>query len=226
MTKTNWQDRGTGEIRSTDISGLQEAVGKIEESIGIDSIAETNIPLTEVYISDGDRYRIFQAPIGKRNWTLSPALIIKKNGVVISTGFEIDYGGGAIILNVNDSALNSYTVDATYTKKIDGKQLSTEDFTTGQKIELVNLRIALTSLEYSELSSIASGIDGEGIYTIITWKRKDNTVYAMSTLLDTSPSYNQVKIEYYNDAGTTIIKTILWNITYDENEFPYTRMVV
>ena len=118
MAKTNWQDPKSGEIRSTHISGLQEAVGKIEESIGVKSVSETNIPLEEVFISNDDRYRIFQAPEGKRNWLLSPAPVIKKNGTVVKEGFEIDYGGGAIVLNANDAVANTYTADVTYTKPI------------------------------------------------------------------------------------------------------------
>ena len=115
MAKTNWQDPDSGEIRSPHISGLQEAVGKIEESIGINSKPGINIPLTEVFISNDDRYRIFQAPKGKRNWLPSPIPIIRRNGAIINSGFEVDYGGGAIVLNVNDTVANTYTVDATYT---------------------------------------------------------------------------------------------------------------
>jgi len=62
MSKTNWQDPGSSEIISPHISGLQEAVGKIEDVLGFQTVAETNVPLTEVYISDTDRYRIYQAP--------------------------------------------------------------------------------------------------------------------------------------------------------------------
>lgn len=119
MAKTNWQDPKTSEMRSTHVSGLQEAVGKLEESIGMESIFETNVPLTEVFISSDDRYRIFQAPEGKRNWTAEQAPVIKRNGVTISSGFEIDYGGGAIILNVNDTVENTYTADVKYIKKFD-----------------------------------------------------------------------------------------------------------
>ena len=114
MAKTNWQDPKTGEIISPQISGLQEAVGKLEDSIGMDTVSETDIPLTEVFISGEDRYRIFQAPEGKRNWVSSPAPVIKKNGVAISTGFVVDYGGGAIALSVNDMGGYTYTADATY----------------------------------------------------------------------------------------------------------------
>lgn len=115
MAKTNWKDPQTSEIRSPDISGLQDAVGKIEESIGINSAHEVDIPLSEVFISSDDRHRIFQAPKGKRNWLLSPTVVVKRNGAKITSGFELDHGGGAIILDVNDAVANTYTVDATHT---------------------------------------------------------------------------------------------------------------
>jgi len=80
-------------------------------------------------------------------------------------------------------------------------------------------------LKYSELSSIATNIDSEGIYKNIEWKRKDNTLYAKSTLIGTYP-YPQIKIDYYDEDGTTIVKTITWDLTYDDNDFPYIRTVI
>lgn len=117
MAKANWQDPKSSEIMSSHISGLQEAVGKLEESLGISSTAETGIVLSEVYISESDRYRIYQAPEGKRNWMSSPTPIIKKNGVEITTGFIIEYGGGAIVFTPALLSTDVVTVDATYTVK-------------------------------------------------------------------------------------------------------------
>ncbi len=131
MAKTNWQDPKTSEMRSTHVSGLQEAVGKLEESIGMESVFETNVPLTEVFISSDDRYRIFQAPEGKRNWTAEQPPVIKRNGVTISSGFEIDYGGGAIVLNVNDTVANTYTADVTYIKQTEISSIKTQRFVVG-----------------------------------------------------------------------------------------------
>ena len=117
MAKTNWQDPKSSEIISPHISGLQEAVGKLEESLGISSTAETGIALSEVYISESDRYRIFQAPEGQRNWLSSPAPVIKKNGVIITTGFIIEYGGGAVVFTTPLLSTDIVTADATYTVK-------------------------------------------------------------------------------------------------------------
>ena len=136
MAKTNWQDPSSGEILSTHISGLQEAVGKIEKSIGIETVSETSIPLSEVFISNDDRCRIYQAPDNKRNWVISPAPIIKKNGTIISSDFVIDYGGGAVIFTTPILESDVITVDATYTTAFEGKQLSTEDYSTEEKHKL------------------------------------------------------------------------------------------
>jgi hypothetical protein len=116
MAKTNWQDPGSSEVRSTHISGLQDAVGKIEDVLDLKLQAETAVPLTEVYISELDRYRIYQAPAGKRNWASTPSPVIKKNGVVISSGFTIDYGGGAIIASPAATSTDTFTADVSYTK--------------------------------------------------------------------------------------------------------------
>lgn len=112
--KTNYQDPQTSEMRSTHISGAFEALGKLEDSIGMETVAETGIALTEVYISAEDRYRIYQAPAGKRNWVASPAPVIKKNGVVVTEGFTIDYAGGAIIASPSAISTDVFTADVTY----------------------------------------------------------------------------------------------------------------
>ena len=126
MPKTNWQDPGSSEVRSTHISGLQEAVGKIEDVLDMQLQAETGIGLSEVYISEQDRYRIFQAPEGKRNWASDPAPVIKKNGAVISSGFTIDYGGGAVIFSTPLSGTDTVTADFSRTKT-DGNKLAMLD---------------------------------------------------------------------------------------------------
>lgn len=81
-------------------------------------------------------------------------------------------------------------------------------------------------LKFSELSSYATNMDDEGIYKSIEWKRNDGTLYAKSTLLGTPPNYNQIKVDYYNDAGNLIIKTIIWSLLYDNNNFIYNKVVV
>jgi hypothetical protein len=97
--KTNWQDPKTSEIMSSHISGLQESVRKIEDVLGMSTQSESNVILSEVYVSELDRYRIYQAPEGLRNWLSLPTPIVKVNGTQVYDGFTIDYGGGAVIFD-------------------------------------------------------------------------------------------------------------------------------
>lgn len=132
--KTNYQDIQTDEIRSSQITGAYEALGKIEEILDMQLQAETGVLLTEVYISAQDRYRIYQAPVGKRNWAASQAPVIKKNGVVISSGFTIDYAGGAIIVSPSATADDVFTADASYTKAAGNKlDMHTAEIATHQE---------------------------------------------------------------------------------------------
>jgi len=111
--KTNWQDPGSDEIFSTHIAGLQEAVGKVETILDMRVVAVTDQALSELYITEADRYRIYQIA-GKRNWLANPVPIIKKNGEEITTGFTIDYGGGGVIFVPRLSPADAVSATFTY----------------------------------------------------------------------------------------------------------------
>lgn len=101
-----------------------------------------------------------------------------------------------------------------------------DENTAANLLNLINQNTSqLAEMTYQELSSYASNIDDNGAYKTVTWKRKNGTTYAVSALLGTAP-YTQVKIDYYNDLGTTIVKSITWDLTYDDNEFIYNKVVV
>lgn len=174
MAKTNWQDPKSSEIRSTHISGLQEAVGKLEESIGLETVAGTDIPLTEVFISNDDRCRIYQAPEGKRNWLISPAPVIKKNGVIITDDFEIDYGGGAVIFTTPILESDILTADATYTKKIDDKQL-----------EILSNKIDNLAGEGRTTQTVKGNADKIGNLSTLKTNAKSDLVNAINEVKDT-----------------------------------------
>ena len=123
----------------------------------------------------------------------------------------------------NKTIINNTLTSTSTTQALSARQGKTlKDDLDAHKAESVH---QYEELKYSELSSIATNIDSEGIYKNIEWKRKDNTIYAKSTLIGTYP-YPQIKIDYYDETGTTIIKTITWNLIYDDNDFPYTRTVI
>lgn len=113
--KTNWQDPVSGDIDSYLISGLQEAVGKMETILDMEVVAVADQALSEVFISDSDRYRIYQIA-GKRNWVADPAPVVKVNSTEVTTGFVIDYGGGAVVFSPRLTFEDAVTASFTYVK--------------------------------------------------------------------------------------------------------------
>lgn len=71
----------------------------------------------------------------------------------------------------------------------------------------------------SGLNEYGSAIDANGLYTIISYKRADGTLYMKSTLSnpDASLNYQTDTWQFYNAAGTTIMLTKTWTISYDAN---------
>lgn len=91
---------------------------------------------------------------------------------------------------------------------------------------LIEAQLKHDDLKYSELTVSATNRDVEDIYVNTEWKRKDNTTYAKSTLLGTSPKYNQIKVDYYDEEGLMVEKTITWALSYDDNDFIYKKEVI
>jgi hypothetical protein len=204
MAKTNWQDPGSSEVRSTHISGLQEAVGKIEDVLDLKLQAETAVPLTEVYISELDRYRIYQAPAGKRNWASTPSPVIKKNGVVISSGFTIDYGGGAIIVSPSATSTDTFTADVSYTKTADNALAAHKadgaSTTTKGHVQLNNTVTSTSTTQAATANAVKTAYD----------KGNHSHPYAPSTHTHTKSQVGLGNVENYRQArsaqGYTIVK--------------------
>jgi Phage tail-collar fibre protein len=61
-----------------------------------------------------------------------------------------------------------------------------------------------------------SGKDENGIFTIVEYKRADGTLYARSVLSGgTSPQYTTRTITYYDNDGTTVLRTDPYTLIYD-----------
>lgn len=77
------------------------------------------------------------------------------------------------------------------------------------------------------LNSTATNIDENGIYTVVTYKRQDGTLYMTSTLsnVNTDGNYLTCTIQEYNDVGTSITKTSVWTLTYDDKNKITTKVV-
>jgi len=60
--------------------------------------------------------------------------------------------------------------------------------------------------------------DADGIYQTIEWSRSDGTLYKDSILSVESDVYTQRTVRYYDTDGTTVLKTVVYDLTYDESE--------
>lgn len=102
MSRSPMYDPGTMEARVQWLAGLTEICNKLSGVLNMDTATFDGLTLQEVFISEDDRCRIYQAPLGNKLWLQTPAPVIKKNGITITPetdGFEIDYLGGSIAFN-------------------------------------------------------------------------------------------------------------------------------
>ena len=84
---------------SPPIGGMTNALALLSGTLGLGKSNVANETMTELYIDDSDRHRIYVVDVNKRGWLEVPSPVIKKNGAIITPvteGFEINYMGGSI----------------------------------------------------------------------------------------------------------------------------------
>lgn len=130
MANTPWVDRTSEEIMSHHVSGLQDAVKNIEQSLDMDTEAVSEHSMTLLADADGV-YRVAEA-IGKRNWLTAPAPVIEQyiseTWTTITEGFTVDYAGGAVIFN-DDQVGEQFRASFTRVKNTSGFQTHKLDYT-------------------------------------------------------------------------------------------------
>lgn len=119
MAKTVMQDPMTSEARSAWLAGVTEGLSKISDVLDMKTGTFENYEMSELFISETDRYRIYNLPLGNKVWVSDPEPVFKKNGVVITPvqdNFTIDYLGGSIAFEpfARLTADDVVTVDGTY----------------------------------------------------------------------------------------------------------------
>lgn len=92
--------------------------------------------------------------------------------------------------------------------KVDGKGLSTNDFTDIFKNQLSNFSV------------MSSNVDADGVYKTVEYKDKTGSLVFKTELLGESP-YEQIKLTAYSNG--VVKETQVWNLKYDENEFIYRK---
>lgn len=180
MANTNWVDKNGSEILSTHINGMQDSLKKLETALNMGTTTETNIAMTNI-----SNYRIYEAPVGKRNWVISPAPVVKKNGNTITTGFTIDYAGGALIFSPALTSSDVIKVDATYINNTStaNKYFWTEEKTVNagsNSFTLTNTVQSYMKLLIKDKTYVAEWLEG------IHWNRNGQVItLTESALLET-----------------------------------------
>lgn len=63
----------------------------------------------------------------------------------------------------------------------------------------------------------SSSPDASGVYLVVEYKRQDGTLYLLSTLSnpDTDLNYLTDTCQFFDAAGTTVVATQVYTLTYD-----------
>jgi len=68
-------------------------------------------------------------------------------------------------------------------------------------------------------SMVRDSVDDNGIFTVLTYKRADNSILKMSTLSGgTSPEYTTRTVQFYATDGITILNTVVYTLIYSNSE--------
>lgn len=204
MARSVMYDPGTMEARVQWLAGLTEICNKLSGVLDMDVGSFEDLTLPEVYISETDRCRIYQAPLGNKLWLQAPAPVIKKNGEIITpanNGFEIDYLGGSIAFNEEYVCQESDVITASASYIID-KSLVLDDVNT--KLSELATKTGSFQGSFDTLADLVSAVEvGEaGYYAIVqdgssifVWNAAESMWVDVYKQTDLSNYLNKTQIE-------------------------------
>lgn len=207
MAKIPMYDPLTSEARSPLIAGLTEACNKLSSILELGTEEAYDMPLSNIYITDSNKYSLYQAPLGNKLWLEVPAPIIRKNGIVITPEtdeFTIDYFGGSIKFDNNKQLEETdiITADFTYITDTSG---TLENIV--EKLEEIGLNANKFRGYYNDVTSAISSVKNPvgGDYFIVGGT--ENNIYIWnSTTKKWEPVYKQTDFSnYYNKSETNTL---------------------
>jgi hypothetical protein len=147
-----------------------------------------------------------------------------------NSGFIADSNGNELLrFTVTASAVNDFNITNAATTGI--PVLSVVGTDTNISMNLVSKGTGIIQANGQEIYHVKniyksgklniykSSKDGNGIFTVITYKRTDATNYMVATLSGgTSPKYTTRTEVYYDTNGTTVLETLTYTISYDVDD--------
>ena len=155
----------TSEALSPFLAGLSEGLSRLSAILNLTTTTITDSAMSEVYIGESDRYRIYQVAAGNRLWLSDPAPVVKKNGTAITpevANFTIDYIGGSVRFEAASRLTSGDTVTVSATRINNG---STEINDIKSDVTAVEAITAHFMGYYATLSDLqaahVTGADGD-----------------------------------------------------------------
>lgn len=103
------------------------------------------------------------------------------------------------------------------------------DITTQQAENMGQINTSIEEIEkkIANYNSYASSKDSNGIYKVVEYKKSDGKLYMKSTLSvpDDNGNYTKDTWLLYAANGSTVMFTIIWTITYDEDSNIVSKVV-
>jgi hypothetical protein len=131
VTITPYGKLGSEDILSAHINGLQYGINNIETVLNMKTATKTAQTLAPVIDMDDNtlRYRIYEA--SDRNWLASPAPVIYKNGVQVSSSqYAMQPAYGVVVFTAPQLSTDVITADFTHvtndSTRIDDMQVQTD----------------------------------------------------------------------------------------------------
>lgn len=176
MSRSQMYNPGTSEARSPWLAGLTEICNKLSGVLNMEVESFEDLTLPELFISEEDRFRIYEAPLGNKLWLQAPAPIIKKNGIVIEPefdGFEIDYLGGSIVFNDEYICEENDIITASATYIVDKSRVLD---TVLQKVSDLTLKTGSFQGSFDTIEDLKSEVEigTAGYYAIV---QSESTIY-------------------------------------------------
>ena len=206
MANTYWQDKGSTEILSSHISGLQDAVKNIEQSLDMDTEVVSGYPLVLIPDAD-DNYRIAEAK-GKRNWLNSPAPVVQQNiedsWTTITDGFSIDYAGGAIIF---DGDKTGEQFRASFTRVKNTSEFNTHKAEEATQTKLGHIKLAdIPSPTIATQAEAEAGTNNTKMMTPLRVAQAiDKRIPILSTWQEAQQIVRQGKANEYFSVGDQLV---------------------
>ncbi|MCW6085504.1 MULTISPECIES: hypothetical protein [Clostridium] len=177
------------------------------------------------YVSAG-QYGDYYAPEsqGPYNWQYEVNAAIGNAANVTAEISKLDWDYS--IINSNPSFLkleggNQKEINKSVDKNIDDLFNKFDKNIEENKTQFDSIADSINNIEkdLENYSCYASDKDKNGVYKVIDYKRPNNTLYMKSTLSNPGidDNYQTDTWRFYDNEGTTIIKTVTWTLNYDED---------